>query len=83
MRDYHKLVIEAYCVKCKSKRDMKDDKRITMKNGRPAVTGICTTCGTKMFKIGGGSAKVAAKVKTASKKSVKKTAKAKAKNKRK
>ena len=57
MRDHYKLVIQAYCVKCKSKRDMKDDKQITMKNGRQAISGICTTCGTKMFKIGGGSAK--------------------------
>ncbi|MDW3631424.1 MAG: hypothetical protein QOK71_08305 [Nitrososphaeraceae archaeon] len=23
-----------------------------MKNGRPATTGICSICGTKMFKIG-------------------------------
>jgi hypothetical protein len=36
-----------------------------------------------MFKIGGGSAKVAAKVKTASKKPVRKATKTKAKSKRK
>jgi hypothetical protein len=24
-----------------------------MKNGKPATQGICTVCGTKMFKIGG------------------------------
>jgi len=23
-----------------------------MKNGKPATTGTCSTCGTKMFKIG-------------------------------
>ncbi|HZA65210.1 MAG TPA: DUF5679 domain-containing protein [Nitrososphaeraceae archaeon] len=23
-----------------------------MKNGKPATQGICTVCGTKMFKIG-------------------------------
>ena len=28
--------MEAYCVKCKAKREMKDPKEITMKNGRPA-----------------------------------------------
>jgi hypothetical protein len=33
---------------------MKGEKQITMKNGRPATTGTCTVCGTKMFKIGGG-----------------------------
>ncbi len=46
------MAVQAYCVKCKTKRDMKDPKQIKMKNGRPAVTGTCTVCGTKMFKIG-------------------------------
>ncbi|MCA9376237.1 MAG: hypothetical protein KC925_04220 [Candidatus Doudnabacteria bacterium] len=44
--------MEAYCVKCKEKREMNDPEEITMKNGRPAVKGVCGTCGTKMFKIG-------------------------------
>ena len=43
---------EAYCVKCKAKKEMKDAKEIKMKNGRPAVTGSCPVCSTKMFKIG-------------------------------
>ena len=46
--------MEAYCVKCKAKREMKDAKAITMKNGRPATQGVCPTCGTKMFRIGKG-----------------------------
>ena len=44
--------MQAYCVKCKAKREMKDAKAITMKNGRPATQGVCPTCGTKMFRIG-------------------------------
>ena len=44
--------MEAYCVKCRSKREMKDPEKITMKNGRPATKGICPSCGTKMFRIG-------------------------------
>lgn len=44
--------MEAYCVKCKAKREMKDAKAVTMKNGKPATQGLCPTCGTKMFKIG-------------------------------
>lgn len=44
--------MEAYCVKCKSKREMNDPKEVKLKNGKPAVTGTCNTCGTKMFKIG-------------------------------
>jgi hypothetical protein len=41
-----------YCVKCRAKREMKDAKAITMKNGRPATQGVCPVCGTKMFRIG-------------------------------
>ncbi|MHB9022733.1 MAG: DUF5679 domain-containing protein [Armatimonadota bacterium] len=43
---------EAYCVKCKAKREMKNAQQITMKNGKPALSGVCPVCGTKMFKIG-------------------------------
>ena len=47
--------MEAYCVKCKDKRDMKDATQIDMKakggGTRPAMKGICPTCGTGMFKI--------------------------------
>lgn len=46
-------MVEAYCVKCKQKRDMKDPKQVTMKNGKHATQGTCPVCGTKMFKIGG------------------------------
>jgi len=47
--------MEAYCVKCKSKREMKNPKQVTMKNKKPATQGECPTCGTKMFKIGAAS----------------------------
>ncbi|MES2436755.1 MAG: DUF5679 domain-containing protein [Patescibacteria group bacterium] len=41
----------AYCMKCKEKRDMKDEKEVEMKGGRRALQGVCSKCGTKMFKI--------------------------------
>jgi len=44
--------IEAYCLKCRSKREIKDPETITMKNGRPATQGTCPVCGSKMFRIG-------------------------------
>jgi hypothetical protein len=47
---------------------MKGEKQITMKNGRPATTGTCTVCGTKMFKIGGGGGGKAKAKKAAKKK---------------
>ena len=45
-------MVQAYCVKCRAKKEMKDPKSITMKNGKPATQGTCPTCGTKMFRIG-------------------------------
>jgi Domain of unknown function (DUF5679) len=45
--------MDAYCMKCKQKREMKDAKEVTMKNGKKAKSGTCAVCGTKMFKIGG------------------------------
>jgi len=43
---------QAYCVKCKAKREMDNPQSITMKNGKPATTGTCPVCGCKMFRIG-------------------------------
>jgi DNA-directed RNA polymerase subunit RPC12/RpoP len=47
--------LEGYCVKCRAKKEIKDAKEVTMKNGRPATEGVCPDCGTKIFKIGKGS----------------------------
>jgi len=44
--------MEAYCMKCRTKREIQDAAQITMKNGRPATQGKCGTCGTKLFRIG-------------------------------
>jgi ssDNA-binding Zn-finger/Zn-ribbon topoisomerase 1 len=40
-----------YCVKCKGKKTMKDEQKVTMKNKRLAVKGKCPDCGTGMYKI--------------------------------
>ncbi|MEK6839099.1 MAG: DUF5679 domain-containing protein [Candidatus Thermoplasmatota archaeon] len=45
-------MVQAYCVKCRAKRDMKDPKRVTLKNGKPAMRGKCPVCGTTLFRIG-------------------------------
>lgn len=44
--------IEAYCVKCRKKIEMKDAKDVKLKNGKPAVKGVCPKCGTGVFRIG-------------------------------
>ncbi|MBA7680695.1 hypothetical protein ES703_89016 [subsurface metagenome] len=43
--------IQAYCVKCRSKKEMKNPHVITLKNGRQAIQGVCPDCGTKMFRL--------------------------------
>jgi predicted GH43/DUF377 family glycosyl hydrolase len=43
--------IRAYCMKCRAKRQMKTTLAVTLKNGRPAIQGICPRCGTKMYRI--------------------------------
>jgi Domain of unknown function (DUF5679) len=43
--------MEAYCVKCKTKREMKNPKTVTTKNGRQMAKGTCPTCGTTMNKF--------------------------------
>jgi len=47
--------MEAYCVKCKAKREMKDAKEVTIKGKgttkRRAMKGTCPKCGTGMYRI--------------------------------
>ncbi len=40
-------------MKCKVRRGMKDEKRVRTKNGRSGISGICTVCSGKMFKMVG------------------------------
>ena len=51
----------AYCVKCRTKREIKDPVEVTLKNGRPAMKGVCPVCGTGLFRIGGGGSADSAK----------------------
>ena len=44
--------MEGYCLKCKKKISMDRIELIKMNNGKPALTGNCPNCGTKIYKIG-------------------------------
>jgi len=44
--------LQAYCVKCRAKREIQNPERVTLKNGRPATQGVCPVCGTKVYRIG-------------------------------
>ena len=46
------MAITGYCLKDKMKVEIQNPQQITMKNGKPAVTGTCPNCGTKIYKIG-------------------------------
>jgi hypothetical protein len=46
-------MVEAYCMKCKKQQGIENPKPVTMKNGKKAAQGICSVCGTKVFRIGG------------------------------
>ncbi|MFO7167766.1 MAG: DUF5679 domain-containing protein [Chloroflexota bacterium] len=42
---------EAYCVKCKTKREIKGAQEVRMDNGRRALKGECAVCGTKLTRF--------------------------------
>jgi DNA topoisomerase-1 len=44
--------VEAYCLKCKQKREMVDPTPTFTKGGTPATKGTCAVCGTTLFRMG-------------------------------
>ena len=42
---------EAYCFKCRSRREIAAPQDVTLKNGSPAVTGKCPECGRNLFRM--------------------------------
>lgn len=44
--------MQAYCLKCRTQREMQNAQQVTMKNGKPATRGRCPVCGTQMYRIG-------------------------------
>ncbi|MCS7071832.1 MAG: toprim domain-containing protein, partial [Anaerolinea sp.] len=44
--------IRAYCVKCRTQREIENVQAEWLKNGRPAVRGTCSVCGTAVLRMG-------------------------------
>ncbi len=44
--------MEAYCMKCKTKREIKDPVASFNAKGSPITTGTCPVCGTKLYRMG-------------------------------
>ena len=50
------LTLEAYCVKCKTKRELVDPKPDWSANGTPGTRGTCAVCGGNIYRMGSTSA---------------------------
>ncbi|NOX61507.1 MAG: type I DNA topoisomerase [Chloroflexi bacterium] len=44
--------MEAYCVKCKTKREMLNPTPVFTRTGAPGTRGVCAVCGTNLFRMG-------------------------------
>ena len=44
--------MDAYCMKCKTKREMKDPVAQFNAKGSPVTVGTCPVCGTKLYRMG-------------------------------
>lgn len=47
-------MVQAYCVKCGKKVEISNPVSVTLKNGKRATQGTCSSCGTKVFRMGTG-----------------------------
>jgi DNA topoisomerase-1 len=45
-------MMEAYCFKCKTKREMNEPQAVFTATGTAATRGVCPECGTTMFRMG-------------------------------
>src|SRR5215216_6243358 len=46
------MTLEAYCVKCKTKREIANAQPTFTSRGTPGVKGNCPVCGTTLFRMG-------------------------------
>lgn len=44
--------MQAYCVKCKTRREVKNPQPVYTRTGTPATQGQCEICGTTLFRMG-------------------------------
>ena len=52
MTDSTAIATQAYCMKCKTKRDMQSPQAVWTRTGGPATRGQCAVCGTGLFRMG-------------------------------
>lgn len=52
------VAAQAYCVKCREKREMVNATAVFLANGKPATQGTCPVCGSKLTRLGATEAHV-------------------------
>jgi len=52
MTEHTDTTLDAYCVRCREKRPLKDPEPVFTAGGRPATRGTCPVCGTTLFRMG-------------------------------
>ena len=52
------MTLEAYCMKCKTKREIVNPKASFNARGTPVTTGTCPVCGTSLFRMGATEAHI-------------------------
>lgn len=45
--------MKAYCFKCRRRVEIKNPEHVTLRNGQAMTKGICSICGTKVFRCNG------------------------------
>jgi hypothetical protein len=45
-------MVSIYCIRCRGKKEVEGAQAVIMKNGRPAILGVCPECDTRVFRIG-------------------------------
>lgn len=56
MADSNAEALQAYCVKCRTKRDINSAEPVYTKTGTPGTRGLCAECDTKLFRMGATAA---------------------------
>ena len=56
MTEDNAVAFQAYCVKCRTKRDMRAPQPAYTKTGTPGTRGQCPECGTALFRMGATAA---------------------------
>ena len=56
LHDEYDEELEAYCMSCKQSNPIEEAEAVWTRKGTPATRGVCSICGTTVFRMGGTAA---------------------------